>query len=264
MLMGAFVGFAVTYFIGNIWLGVLSALFVGALLGLLMSFISVKLGADQVVCGFGIFILGSGFSYFLYRMIFGVPTVLPHIKGFETANIPILSEIPIIGPALFQQYALVYLAFFILPVFAVVLFRTTLGLKIKAVGENPQAADVAGINVYLVRYLCVVICGALSGLSGSFLSLVQFRTFLPGMSAGRGFIALALVIFSRWKPSMGLVAALVFGGVDALQMRLQASGLFPLPSQFAIMLPYILTMVVLIVAGRKARGPASLCVPYKR
>ena len=264
MLMGAFTGFAVAYFTGNIWLGVLAVLLVCALLGLLMSFMSVTLGADQVISGLAITLLGTGLGFFLFRMLFGVRTTLPYIEGFRTVSIPILSEIPILGPALFQQYALVYIVLLIVPISAIVLFRTTLGLKITAVGENPRAADTAGINVYRIRYLCVIIGAILAGLGGAFLSLVQFHTFLSGMTAGRGFIAIALVIFSRWNPYLALGGALLFGGVDALQMRLQASGLFPLPSQFALMFPYLLTLIILIVVGRKVKGPASLCTPYKR
>jgi len=263
MLTGAFVGFAITYFTGNIWLGIFAAIFAGALYGTLMAFMSVSLGTNQVLNGLAITLLGSGLGFFLFRIIFGVRTVLPYVGGFKTIDIPILSQVPIIGEAVFKQYSLVYLALILVPISHFVLFKTTTGLRIRATGENPKAVDTLGINVIKIRYACTIFGAALAGLSGAFLSLVQFRTFLSEMSAGRGFIAIALVIFSNWSPIRAFGGAFLFGAAEALQLRLQAIG-FAIPYQFALMVPYALTLLVLIAVAKKVAGPAALGIHYRR
>ncbi len=264
MILGALAGFLVVYFSGSLWLGVLAALITGALLGLLMAFLAVSLGLSQHVSGLGITIFATGLAYFIYRMVIGSPTVPPTVTAFETAHLPLLSDIPIVGPILFQQYALTYLAFLLVPLSSWLLFRTTLGLQMRAVGENPEAADTVGVNVYRTRYLALVIGGALMGMAGSFFTLIQMNMFLIyGVVTGRGWVCIALVIFGNWIPARVLAGALLFGGVEALQLRLQTIGL-NVPSQFFNMLPYLLTIVALIGVARNASYPAALLKPYKR
>lgn len=264
MAMGALTAFAVTWFTGSIWLGIIAAVIIGIVFSLIHAFVSVTLLCDQVVSGLAIYILGTGLSGFLFRSIFGTFTLPPKIEPLGDLNVPILREIPILGSILFQQNIISYLAMILVPSFSIILFRTTLGLKIRAVGENPQAADSVGINVYFVRYMSVIIGGALAGLAGAFLP-ITLGIFREYMIAGRGFISFALVIFGRWNPWLILVGALIFGGADALQLRLQIIGL-GVPVEFFWMIPYISTIIALLVVRtrRFARGPAALGIPYRR
>lgn len=262
MLMGAMSGYLVTYRTGDLWLGVLAAAVTGGLLGLLMAFMAVTLGASQHVSGLGITILSTGLSLYIYRMAIGSPSMPPSVKPFQALHLPILSQIPVLGPIFFQQYALVYLALILVPATSFLLFRTALGLKIRTVGEHPKAAETAGVSVYGIRYLCLVAGGILMAVGGSFLSLAQFNMFLFGMVAGRGWISLALVVFGNWRPGKCLAGALLFGGIDALQLRLQAVG-FKIPYQFFLILPYVLTILALVSVSRRASYPAALLVPYK-
>ncbi len=263
MLMGAFAGFWGAYQTGSLWLGVLLGILVGALMALLMAFMSVTLRVDQVISGMGIYFLGLGLSSFLYRVTFGVRTVPPTIEGFKEAPIPLLSRIPFLGPILFQQNILVYLAILLTPLLVLVIHRTTLGLMIRATGENPRAADTLGVNVSLIRYLCVVLGGILVGLGGVVLSTAHLKMFWENMTVGRGFIAVAIVYFGKWHPYRTFAGALLFGGAYALQLWLQALGA-PVPHQLLLMFPYILTIAVLAMVARGAKGPAALGVPYKR
>ncbi len=258
MLMGALGGIVGAAFTNNIWLGIILGTVSGVAMGLLMAFLSVTFRVNQVLSGLSIYYLGLGLSTFLYR-----PFAPLRVTPLEPVSIPLLSQIPVIGPALFQQDALAYLTLILVPVFGIVLFRTTFGLKVKAVGENPKAADTLGINVYRTRYLCVILGGALAGLAGAYLPLALTGIFFEGMTVGRGFIAVAIVYFGKWSPYRTLVGGLVFGGAFALQIKFQALGV-AIPYQFLLMLPYILTVVVLVIVSRKARGPASLGIPYER
>ncbi len=261
MLIGTFAGFSGVYFTGNLLLGVLSGLMVGGLMGLLMALWGVSFRANQIVVGMAIWLFGMGLTTFLSRTVFAGYTSSPTIKGFETIDIPLLSQIPLLGPILFQQNVLLYLALIMVPIFAIFLSRTTLGLKIRAVGENPRAADILGVSVYRARYLCVTIGGMMAGLAGATLTLSPPYSFVENMVSGRGFIAVALVIFSKWNPYMILVGALIFAGANALQLRLQPLGL-GIPSEFFAMLPYLFTVIALMLVSRKARAPAALGVPY--
>jgi simple sugar transport system permease protein len=178
-------------------------------------------------------------------------------------NFPLLSDLPVLGPILFNHNALVYLTLILVVVTSVILEKTTFGLKVRAVGEHPRAADSKGINVQLIRYICVAIGGIYAGLGGAFLSIGFMNTFLDQMVAGRGFIAVAVVIFARWNPYRALGAALLFGGANALQLRLQAMGV-AIPHQFLLALPYVLTVLVLISVSKKAEFPAAYTIPYSR
>ncbi len=264
MLMGAMAGYLVVYRTGNLWLGLLGAALTGALLGLLMAFMAVTLGVSQHVSGLGITLLSTGLSQYIYRMVIGSPSVPPHVRPFEVISLPWLSKIPILGPILFHQYFLVWVALALVPLTSVLLFRTHLGLKIRTVGENPKAAEVAGVSVYGIRYFCLIVGSTLMALGGAFLSLAHFNMFLFGMVAGRGWISIALVVFGNWQPGKCLAGALFFGGLDALQLRLQAVGFGAVPYQFFLILPYILTIVALVSVSRRAAYPGALLLSYKR
>jgi ABC-type uncharacterized transport system permease subunit len=260
MFMGAFVGFTVASFTGNLWLGVLAALIAGMLAGLLMAFFSVKLGVNQHVSGLGITLLLTALSLFFFRVIFGESQLPPKIEPFP--QFTFLENLPVLGDVL-SQYALTYIAFLLVPLVWWVIYRTNFGLDMRAVGENPEAADAAGVNVYLTRYIALAIGGGLMAVGGSFLTLAQLGSFTFGMIAGRGWVCIALIIFANWQPVRVLWGALLFGGVFALQLRLQTTGL-DLPYEFFLALPYIVTIVALAITGRRATGPAAVLKPYKR
>ena len=263
MLMGAMTGFLVTFSSGSIWLGVLAAAGVGMLLGLLMAFLAVYLGLSQHVSGLGITLFATGLAMFIYRLHFGSPTVPPIIEPFKQISLPILSKIPIIGPGLFTQYSLTYIAWILIPLISILLYRTKVGLKIRTVGENPVVADTVGVNVLLVRTLCLVAGGALMGIGGAFLTLAHQNMFLIDVIGGRGWVAIAMVIFGNWDPFKGAFGALIFGFLDGLQLRLQGMGI-AISFHVFLMIPYLLTIVALISVSRKATVPAGLLKPYRR
>ncbi len=260
MFMGAFSGFAIAFFTGSPELGILGALIIGAISGLLMGFFSVKLGVNQHVSGLGITLLLTGLSLFLSRVIFPGYQVLPSIKNVPPLN-P-FAGIPWLGP-IFEQYWLTYVLVLILPLAWWVLYRTNFGLNIRAVGENPEAADGAGVNVYRTRFLALAIGGGLMGVGGAFLSVAQLGAFSPGIIAGRGWVCIALIIFANWRPLGVLWGGLLFGSVFALELRLQTLGL-KLPYETFLALPYIVTIIALAFAGRRVTGPAAVLKPYKR
>ncbi len=263
MLMGALSGFLTAYFTKSLWLGVLVASIVGLLFGLLMAFFAVTLGVNQHVSGLGITIFATGLAYYTYRAVIGSPTVPPTIKAFNTVPIPVLYKIPVLGPIFFNQFALTYIAFIIVPIAAYVVFKTTFGLSLRAVGENPESADAVGINVYKIRYISMIIAGTLMGMAGSFFTLCEFNMFLYNIVGGRGWVAIALVIFANWMPWKVLGGALLFGGIDVLGLRLQNSAI-KIPYQIYLMLPYLFTIIVLILVARNASYPSALLKPYRR
>jgi ABC-type uncharacterized transport system permease subunit len=260
MFFGAFVGFVVAGISGSLWLGVIAAIVAGMLSGLLMALLSVQLGVNQHVSGLGITLLLIGLSLFGFRLVYGEPRIPPAIEPFN--RLPLFGQMRILGPV-FEQYVLTYIAFALVPVVWWLLYRSSFGLQIRAVGENPEAADAAGVNVYLTRYLALIIGGGLMGVGGAFLSLGQLGAFTYGIIAGRGWVCIALVIFGNWDPFGVLLGALLFGGVSALQLRLQTTGL-RLPYETFLALPYLVTIVALAIAGRNAAYPAALLKPYKR
>ena len=267
MFLGAFAGFAVAAqssaagFGGYLWLGLLAAVIAGVIMGLLMGFFSVTLGVNQHVSGLGITLLSIGLSLFGFRLVFGESAVLPSVEPF--AQLSPFGELPVLGP-IFRQYVLTYVAFIVLvPLAWWILYRTSFGLEIRSVGENPEAADAAGVNVFRTRYLALAIGGALMAVGGAFLSLAQLGAFTPGIIAGRGWVCIALVIFARWDPIRAMWGALLFGGVFALQLRLQTMG-FNLPFEAFLALPYIVTIVALAIAGRNVSYPGAYLRPYRR
>jgi len=262
MLIGAAVSFLTTYFTNNILLGIIVAVIVCAFIGLLHAILTVTLKANQLIIGLSIWIMGIGLSSLLYRVFIGIRQALPKIPILEDTKIPLLGNIPVIGPILFSQNALVYLAYILVPLIYIILFKTSVGLNIRATGENPEAVDVLGVNVFRLRYLCVICGAALMGLGGSYLPLAEIGTFTEGITGGRGWIALALVIFGRWNPIIIFLGSLLFSGVEVLQYYLQITT--NVPYQFLLMLPYATTIAVLVYVYRRAEAPAALAKPYER
>jgi len=260
MFLGAFAGFTAASLTGSLWLGLIGAIISGMLAGLLLSLFAVRLGVNQHVSGLGITLLATALSLFLFRVIFkenqNLPSVVPFKQLEIFANNPILHEI-------FSQYLLTYIAIAIIPVVWFIIFRTNYGLKIRSVGDNPEATDAAGINVYRLRTSALVIGGALMAIGGAFLSIAQLGKFTFGIIEGRGWVCIALIIFGNWQPIKVLWGALLFGGVQALQSRLQITGI-KLPYELFLALPYIVTILALTLAGRNASYPAALLKPYRR
>jgi simple sugar transport system permease protein len=260
MLMGAFAAFYVVFMTGNLWLGLLAALIVGAIMGLLMALISVTMGAEQGISGIGLYLFGLGLSSLLFKTMIGS---VESVSGFSTLHIPVLSDIPIIGPIFFDHSVVVYLAYLMVPVSWYLINRTTLGLKIRAAGQNPEAADSLGVSVNGVRYFTVIYGSAMAGLAGAALSIGLLNVFQENMTNGLGFIAVALVYFGGWRPFGILAGALLFSTVNALQLWAQVLGI-GIPSDLAVMLPYVLTIVALAFAVRQVRQPAALTKPFER
>ena len=260
MLMGAFMGYYTVLHTGNPWLGLLVALVTGALMGLLMAVISVTMQAEQGISGIGLSLFGLGLSSLLMKVLVGTPT---GVSGFQPLEVPGLSDIPIIGPLFFSYTVPTYLAFALVPVTWFVLTRTTFGLKVRSVGQNPEAADSLGVSVAKTRYATVILGAALAGIAGASLSISILNIFQENMTNGMGYIAVALVYFGGWRPLGILGGALLFSLVNALQLWIQVLGL-PISPDFAVMLPYVLTIVVLALTARQIRQPAALTKPYER
>lgn len=263
MFFGAFVGFFVADQSGSLWLGLLMAILSGIIAGLLMGLLTVTLGVNQHVSGLGITLLLTGLSLYGFRLVYGGRSTPPYIPSFQA--ITPFKDVPILG-TISSQYLLTYITFLVIvPLAWFILYRTRFGLNIRAVGENPEAVDAAGVNVYLVRYSVLAIGGALMAAGGAFLSLAQLGAFTHGIVAGRGWVAIAIVIFGNWSPVKVMAGALIFGGTFALQLRLQAMGLqLPIPYETFLALPYVVTIIALVLAGRNASYPAALLKPYRR
>ena len=260
MFFGAFIGFTAAAKTGSLWLGLLAAVVAGVLFGLLMSLLTVYFGVNQHVSGLGITLLATALAMFFFNIVFGSNRVLPTIQSFE--QIKLFGNLPILGE-IFTQYLLTYIALLLIPICAWVLYRTNFGLNIRSVGMNPEATDAAGINVYRLRTIALMIGGALMSVGGAFLSLAQLGTFTFGIVNGRGWVCIALIIFANWEPIKVFWGALLFGGVSALQLRLQTTGL-NFPYEIFLALPYIVTIIALSFAGRNATYPTALLKPYKR
>ena len=260
MLLGAFAAFYVSYTTGNLWLAVLVAMLVGALMGLAMAFVTVNLHAQQGISGIGFYLFGLGASDLLFQKLVGTVKIA---DSFPKIHIPVLSDIPVLGEIFFSHHVLVYLAFALVPVAWFVLNKTTLGLKIRAAGENPEAADSLGVSIAGIRYFTIVLGGILSGVAGASLSIAQSNVFQQGMTSGIGFIAVALVYFGGWRPWGVLGGALLFSMVNSLQLWIQVLGI-PIPSDIAVMMPYVLTILVLVLTVSRVRGPSALTKPFER
>jgi len=263
IMAGAFAGYATMFFTGNLLISLLGGILAGALCGLAHAFISITLKQNQMVSGLAINIIMIGLTSYLNRVLFGVYLVPKAITPMQSWKIPVLGDIPVIGTILFNHIPLVYISILLVPIIHVLLNYTSIGLKIRSVGEHPLAADTLGINLKRVRYYCVLFCGMMAGLGGTFLSLGNMNIFLDEMSAGRGYIALAAVIFGKWKPFGVLGAVLFFSGAEALLTRLQAVG-SNIPVEYLGMLPYLATVIALAFTAKKGSGPAALGQPYWR
>ena len=260
MLLSAYAAFYTVLNTGNLWLGLLVAALVGLLMGLLMSFISVTLKAEQGISGIGLYMFGLGLSSLLFETTIGT---VKTVNGFQPVKIPVLANIPVIGPILFQNCVPIYGAFLLVPIAWWVLEKTTLGLKIKSVGQNPAAADTLGINVDRMRYFSVCLGSALAGLAGASLSIALVNLFQDNLTAGMGFIAVALVYFGGWNPWVVLGGALLFSAANSFQLWVQVLGV-KIPSDVAVMLPYLLTIAALTISVNRARQPAALNKPFER
>jgi general nucleoside transport system permease protein len=263
MTFAAAVGFLVTFFSGSIWLGCLAAMVATALLGTIMAYCSVNLRSNQLIVGLGVLVLGTGLSSLFYRLFVGVKLSVPQIQLMERAPVPLLNNIPILGPILFDQPFLAYIAYMLVPVLFILLYRTPIGLRIRATGENMRAADTLGIDVFKIRFIGTVIGSAIIGLGGAYLPMVLTGTYSEGMVSGRGWLALLLVPFGRWTPNGVLLGALFFAYLDAVQNRLAITTKV-IPSQVFLMLPYIAAIIVMVQIYRRAEAPGSLLKPYSR
>ena len=260
MFLGAFAGFTVAAKTGSLWMGLLGAIIAGVLAGLLMALLSVRFGVNQHVAGLGITLLMTGISLFSFRVIFGESKIQPSIDTFPVLKI--LPDSSLFAPIV-NQYLLTYIAILLIPLVWWVIKKSRFGLKVRAVGENPEAADAAGLNVYAIRTWALAIGGGLMAVGGAFLSIAQLGSFTFGIVAGRGWVCIALIIFANWNAINVLWGALIFGGVQALQLRLQTLGL-KLPYELFLSLPYVVTIIALTIAGRNATAPSALLKPYRR
>jgi simple sugar transport system permease protein len=264
MTLGAMAGWMTVYQGGDLWTGVMVAALAGGMLGLLHALLTVPLGLSQHVTGIGVTLLGTSLSYYVYRMVLPQVSSPPTIEPFQPWAVPVLSEIPVIGQALFNQTPLTYAALAAVGLVAWVLYRTPLGLAVRMVGENPAAAEAQGISVTAVRMGAVVCGSALMAVGGAFLTLSAFNAFFFNMINGRGWICIALVVFASWRPGKALLGAVLFAAFDALQLRLQQIVGPALPYQVFLMLPYVLSILALVLMSRRAAYPRALMIPFRK
>ena len=264
MTMGAMAGWMWVYQGGDLWGGILFAAFVGAMFGFLHAVFTVHLGLSQHVTGIGITLFASSLSYYIFRMMLPDVTTPPKIVPFQQYPIPVLSDIPVIGEAFFNQTPLTYLAFFTVLAVWYVLEKTPLGLAVRMAGENPVAVEAQGIDVLAIRTGAVMVGSALMAIGGAFITMSAFDAFFFGMINGRGWICVALVIFASWRPGRALLGALLFAGLDAMQVRAQQLAGAQIPYQFFLMLPYVLSIAAMVVMASRTRYPKALLVPFRR
>lgn len=259
---GAMAGWMAVWLGAGLWGGVLVAALAGAFFGLIHAILTVPLGLSQHVSGLGVTMFATSVSYFTYRTALPNVSSPPRIEPFQPLDVPLLSDLPFLGPVLFQQTALTWLAILMVGLVWYVLNRTPLGVALQAVGDNPDSVDAQGLSVYGLRIGAVVAGSALMALGGAFLTMSAFDAFFFGMVNGRGWVCIALVIFASWKPGKALFGALLFGAFDALQVRLQTEVGALVPGQVFLMAPYILSIIALVVAARKADYPRALLTPW--
>lgn len=262
MLIGACTAYAVVFFTGSVLFGLLAAMMAGLVLGLGFAYLVVTVRANQIVVGAALNMIGLGISGFVYRDLFASTGLAGPVETLKVVPIPLLSDIPLVGPILFRQNLLVYLVFILVPIAGFVMNKTSLGLAIRAVGEHPRAVDSVGLPVFRLRYGAILFAAALACLGGAYLPIAHANQFVEGMSAGRGFVALAIVPFAGWRISGVLWGGLLFGAAYALQLRLQAAHL-AVAYQVLQTAPYLLTLLALIIAGHRSEQPQALGVPYE-
>jgi simple sugar transport system permease protein len=263
MTFGALAGFMISYLTGNPYLGIIAGAFGGVIINMIYAFCTITLRAQQIVYGMAINIFAPAVAAFIYRVYFGVSSTLAQGTLMAPLAIPLLKDIPFIGSIFFNQTPMVYFAYLMVVFTAVFFSKTKAGLNFKAVGEFPRAAETLGINVIQQKYIAAIICGAMAGIGGAYLTTCYVNTYSDGIVAGRGFIALSAVIFGRWTSSGVLIACLLFGFFDALQLRLQVMNAST-PYQLFQMIPYLCTLVALSVFGIRRAGPKSSGKPYYR
>jgi simple sugar transport system permease protein len=264
MTLGAMVGWMTVYQGGDLWTGLLAAALAGAMFGLLHAFLTVPLGLSQHVTGLGITLLASSLTYYIFRLALPVASSPPTIVPFQPLEIPVLSDLSFLGEALFSQTAPTYLAIGLTIVAAYVLARTPLGLAVRMAGENPHAVEAQGLDPITVRMGAVMVGSALMAVGGAYLTTAAFNSFFPTMIQGRGWVCIALVVFASWKPGRALLGAMLFALFDAYQLRLQHVVEGAVPYQLFLMVPYVLSIVALVIMARRARVPQALMQPYRR
>jgi general nucleoside transport system permease protein len=272
MVMGGVVGFMAAYTLQtgplagvSTWLGLAAGMLAGMGMGLILAVLGVSLGADQVIVGVTLVVFGQGMANYLYRQAFSSLTA--RTNGLPALAVPVLSKIPVLGPILFVHDATVYLTVLLVALVWWFLFKTTWGLGIRTMGESPAAGETSGLNVIRTRYAAILLGTALAGLGGAVLTVVQLHMFREGIMGGRGWIAVALVIFARWRPGLALLGAMLFGLADSIQYRIQAlsqiaRGMGTIPYEFLLMLPYVLVIVVLLARSGRSDAPEMLGRPY--
>ncbi len=263
MLVAASVGFLAAYYLGGLLYGVLAAMLVGGIVGLLLAYFTTTLKMDQFVIGLALFFATAGFSSLAYKVAIGVTLIPPLIPTLPDVPLPVLSQLPLVGDIFFRHNVFVYLAIVLSLVLYVLLYRTGIGLELRAVGESPLAADSLGVNVTLMRYVTTVVGGMLMGLAGVYLPMAYTGTFTEDIVRGRGWLSIALTFFGGWNPHFILLGAFFFAGVEVLAFRAQVTNV-GIPYQFLLMLPYLATILVMIPGFRWARVPAFLGRNYDR
>lgn len=263
MLMGAFTGYLAAHESGSLWFGVVAAGLTGGLMALVFAIMVVTLKVEQIVTGLALNLLGAGLSNYWLRAAFADSSQTPTISHFSNVPIPGLGELPVVGPILFDQRVLTYLAFLMVPVVWFFLFRTRYGLIVRCAGENPKALDVKGVAVAPVQYAAVIFGGVMAGFGGAFLSVGSAARFVPDMTNGRGWLAIIIVIAGLWRPYPVVAAALIFSLLDALQLHIQGIGI-RVPYQLLLMMPYVIAIVALMIRRARGNAPAMLGVPYSR
>lgn len=263
MLMGAFVGWLAAHESGSNWVGIAAAAGAGATMGLILAVMVVTLAVEQIVTGLALNLLASGLTTFWLRAAFAGESSLPAVQLFETVPIPVLASIPFIGPVLFEQKALTYLALASVPLIWLLLYRTRPGLELMVLGENPRALDIKGLSVAGRQFAAIIFGGAMAGVGGAFLSLASAARFVPDMVNGRGWLALVIVIAGLWRPAYILIAALAFSFLDALQLQIQGVGI-AIPYQLLLALPYVVAIIALMLRRKRAVAPAMLGQAYRR
>jgi ABC-type uncharacterized transport system permease subunit len=260
MLFGAFMAWFASLNTGSTNIGILVAIVAGGFLSLLLAFLVIKLRVDQTVTGLAINLLAAGLTEYIYR-IYNVTGNAGRVELLPIVKIPLLSNIPFLGEILFSQRVLTYLAFLSVPVLSWFLYRTKLGLSLRSTGENPAAVDTRGIRVGSLRVFSTVVGGMMAGLGGAFMTTAISSRFLPGMIAGRGWLAIIIVIAGNWTPTRMVIATLIFAFMDALQLQLQGTGI-DIPFQLLLALPYVFALVALVSTRVRSRMPRTLGMPY--
>ena len=264
MTLGAFVAWVTVYQGGDLWTGLACAAIAGAAFGILHALLTVPLGLSQHVTGLGITLLASSFTYYVFRLWLPVSALPPKIIPFQPVHIPVLSDVPFVGEVLFNQTMPTYLAVALVIVVAYILAHTPVGLAVRMSGENPHAVEAQGLSPIAIRIAAVTVGSAIMALGGAFLTTAAFDSFFPTMIQGRGWICIALVVFSSWRPGKALLGALLFALFDAYQLRLQHVAEGAVPYQVFLMMPYILSIAALILMARRALVPQALMQPYRK